>query len=224
HALLYLGEFALLYFYVKMVRKHSFSQLGFRKVSQWKSYAAMGFVFAVFHNIIAFIISSIFIGLKYGYYLPLYVHMPVYFAFYWIISISEEGIFRGCILGQLLHKYGAKTAMTVSSIMFGLYHVYYIPLIVYRNPTDMLFQAAYAFHSFTAGLFLAYFYYKTGRNLLGPVAYHFSQMFFNIPFLWMHGEVTFSSQIAALMLSSLLNFIQILALKFVRKAAPISAP
>jgi membrane protease YdiL (CAAX protease family) len=93
--------------------------------------------------------------------------------------------------------------MIISSTLFGLYHIYYIPLILSREPIDMLFQASYAFHSFTAGLFLAYFYYKTGENLSGPVAYHFSSIFFNIPFLW--SEVTPATQIAAHQFSSILN-------------------
>jgi hypothetical protein len=45
--------------------------------------------------------------------------------------------------------------------------------------------ATHVFYSFTAGLFLAYFYRKTGRNLLGPVSYYFSQLFFSMPYIWM---------------------------------------
>ncbi|MEM1507713.1 MAG: hypothetical protein QW294_04640 [Candidatus Bathyarchaeia archaeon] len=41
------------------------------------------------------------------------------------------------------------------------------------------------FQSFTARLFLSYFYHKTGGSLAGLVSYHFSQMFFNIPYVWM---------------------------------------
>jgi hypothetical protein len=109
HVLVYLTEFALLYVYVKIIRKSSFSLLGFKKVGRWKGYSAVGFLLAAFHNIIAFIISSAFIGLRWGYMLPLYVYLPTYFAFTWIMSISEEGIFRGCVLRQLLCKYSAKT-------------------------------------------------------------------------------------------------------------------
>jgi membrane protease YdiL (CAAX protease family) len=167
HVLVYLAEFALLYVYVKMLRKGSFHQLGFKKVDGWKNYAVVGFALAIFHNVVAFIISITFIGLRYGYMLPLYVYIPTYFAFAWIMSISEEGIFRGCILGQLFQKYSSTTAIVISSTFFGLYHIYYVPLIFSRQPMEMLFQASYAFHSFTAGLFLAYFYYKTDRNLLG---------------------------------------------------------
>jgi len=45
--------------------------------------------------------------------------------------------------------------------------------------------ATHVFYSFTAGLFPAYFYHKTGRNLLGPVSYYFSQLFFSILSIWL---------------------------------------
>ncbi len=117
------------------------------------------------------------------YYL-IYIYIPIYFIFAWLLSISEEGIFRGCILGQLSRKYSSTTAILFSSTLFGLYHIYYIPLIFSKQLVEILFQASYAFHSFTAGLFLAYFYYKTDGNLLGPVVYYFSSIFFNVPLLW----------------------------------------
>lgn len=215
HVLVYLVELALLCIYVKVLRKGSFGQLGFKKVNKWKSYAAIGFALAVFHNVVAFAVSTTFIGLRYGYILPLYVHIPTYFAFAWLLSISEEGIFRGCILRQLSRKYNSITAIIFSSVLFGLYHIYYIPLIFSKQLVEILFQVSYAFHSFTAGLFLAYFYYKTEGNLLGPVAYHFSSIFFNIPLLWT--EITFMTQIIAHQLSSVLNLIQILILKLTIK-------
>jgi len=215
HVLVYLAEFALLYVYVKIITKGSLHQLGFKRESRWRSYVAIGFALATFHNIVTFIISATLIGLRYGYILPVYIHIPAYFVFAWVISILEEGIFRGCILGQLLRKYRSTTAVIISSIMFGLYHIYYVPLIFFRGPIEILFQVSYAFHSFTAGLFLGYFYHKTGENLLGPVAYHFSSIFFNVPFLWI--EVAPVAQIAAHQLSSILNFVQILILRLIRR-------
>lgn len=222
HVLVYLAEFALLYFYVKTLRKSSLHQLGFKKVNEWKSYVIVGFALAIFHNVTAFIISTTFIGLRYGYLLPFYVYIPTYFAFAWIMSISEEGIFRGCILGQLSRKYSSTMSIAVSSTLFGLYHIYYVPLIFSRQPTEILFQASYALHSFTAGLFLAYFYYKTDGNLLGPLTYHFSSIFFNVPFLWT--QVTPVAQIMAHQLSSILNFVQILILRLIYKEAISNQP
>jgi membrane protease YdiL (CAAX protease family) len=216
HVLVYLSELALLCVYVKALRKGSFYQLGFGKVRRWKAYVAVGFVLAVFHNTISFTVSATLIGLKYGYILPFYVHVPLYFAFALLMSISEEGIFRGCILGQLSRRYDVTKATVISSTFFGLYHIYYIPLLFPGDALETLFQASYAFHSFTAGLFLAYFYHKTGGNILGPITYHFCSIFFNIPFLWT--EVTPIAKIGAQQLSSGLILIQILILKLAGKA------
>jgi len=66
HVLVYLAEFILLYIYVK-IRASSFQKLGFKKVNRWKDYASIGFALAIFHNAVAFIVSTTFIGLKYGY-------------------------------------------------------------------------------------------------------------------------------------------------------------
>jgi len=101
HFLLYLVEFILLYIYVKTLKRSSFSQLGFKRVDIWKDYVAIGFILAIFHNVVVYTVSAIFIGLRYGYLLPLYVYILIYFIFAWLLSISEEGIFQGCIPGQL---------------------------------------------------------------------------------------------------------------------------
>jgi membrane protease YdiL (CAAX protease family) len=215
HFIVYLTEIALLMVYVKIIKKSSFQELGFRKVDGWKSYAAVGLAFALFHNIIVIAVSITLIGLEYDYILPLYVHLPAYFAFAWIITIPEEGIFRGCVLRQLLRKYSTTMALIISSIFFGLYHIYYIPLVFSKDPIGILFQASYAFHAFTSGLFLGYLYHKTGRNLLAPMIYHFSSIYFNVPFKWT--EATTITQIVAQQLSSAINFGQILFLRLFLK-------
>ncbi|MEM1507712.1 MAG: CPBP family intramembrane glutamic endopeptidase [Candidatus Bathyarchaeia archaeon] len=69
---------------------------------------------------------SIFImGREHGFILPIYIHLPVYFLAYMLISISEEGVFRGCILGGLLNRHGATFSTIFSSLLFGLYHFSY---------------------------------------------------------------------------------------------------
>jgi len=118
-------------------------------------------------------------GREHGFILPFYIHLPVYFLSYMFISISEEGVFRGCILGGLLNRHGVTFSIIFSSLLFGLYHYSY-PSLFY-GLSGAIMMATYMFQSFTARLFLAYFYHKTGGSLVGPVSYHFSQMFFNIP-------------------------------------------
>lgn len=77
------------------------------------------------------------------------------------------------------------------------------------------------FYSFPVGLFLGYFYHKTGGSLLGPVSYHFSHLFFNIPYVWME-PAAISFKVQPLLpefgwlfqwTPEVLNIIQILILK-----------
>ncbi|MEM3873769.1 MAG: CPBP family glutamic-type intramembrane protease [Candidatus Bathyarchaeia archaeon] len=105
--------------------------------------------------------------------------------------------------------------MFFSSMLFGLYHINYISLVLNFSPLETLFQTAYVFQSFTAGLFLAYLYYQAKGNIISPLSCHFSQMFFNIPFLWI--ETPPATQIILLGISSTLNAAQIIALFLIRK-------
>ncbi|MEM4700835.1 MAG: CPBP family glutamic-type intramembrane protease [Candidatus Bathyarchaeia archaeon] len=119
------------------------------------------------------------------------------------------------MLKGLLQKHKALTSIIFSSMLFGPYHINYISLVLNFSPLETLFQTAYVFQSFTAGLFLAYLYYQAKGNILGPLSYHFSQMFFNIPFLWT--EIPPVTQIILLGISSTLNVAQIIALFLIRK-------
>ncbi|MEM2945091.1 MAG: hypothetical protein QW190_06890 [Thermoproteota archaeon] len=86
HMSCYVVEFMTLYLYIKIV-KTSFSDLGFRRSGQWTIYCIVGFLFAIFHNVIDLAVSG---GLR-GFILPIYIHLPVYFLAYLLISVSEEG-------------------------------------------------------------------------------------------------------------------------------------
>ncbi len=183
HMSVYGAEFIILYLYVKIVKRSSFSDLGFRRSRKWTRYCIVGFLLAIFHNAIDLTVSIFILGIRHGFILPLYIHIPVYFTAFLLIGVSEEGIFRGCILGGLLKRYGVTASIIFSSLLFGLYHFSYPFLLDW--PSGAIAITINMFYSFTAGLLLAYFYHKTGRNLLGPVSYHFSQAFFNAPYIWM---------------------------------------
>ncbi|MEM2930894.1 MAG: CPBP family intramembrane glutamic endopeptidase [Thermoproteota archaeon] len=154
HMSFYVAEFITLCLYVKFVKKSSFSDL-FRRLGKWRRYCLVGFLLAIFHNVIDLTVSG---GLR-GFILPIYIHLPVYFLAYLLISVSEEGVFRGCILGGLLKRYGVTTSIVLSSLLFGLYHFGY-PSILY-GLQGAIMTASHMFYSFTVGLFLGYFYHKT---------------------------------------------------------------
>jgi membrane protease YdiL (CAAX protease family) len=175
HMAFYVAEFITLFLYIKIVNKASFVDLGFRRLEKWRTYCALGFVLAIFHNAIGLAFSIFVLGVRHGFYLPLYVHILVYFAAFLLISVSEEGVFRGYILGGLLKRYGESASIFFSSLLFGLYHLFYPYLLDWPFGTIMIINQV--FLSFTAGLFLAYFYCKTGRNLFRPGELPFQSMF-----------------------------------------------
>ncbi|MEM1585829.1 MAG: CPBP family intramembrane glutamic endopeptidase [Candidatus Bathyarchaeia archaeon] len=217
----YAAEFVALWLYIKFVKKTFFSEL-FRRTGGWRRYCLAGFLLATLHNIIDLTVSIFIMGREHGFILPFYIHLPVYFLSYMFISISEEGVFRGCILGGLLNRHGVIFSIIFSSLLFGLYHFSY-PSLFY-GLSGAIMMATYIFQSFTAGLFLAYFYHKTGGSLVGPVSYHFSQMFFNIPYVWME-PASISFRVQPLLpefwwllqgTPHILNVIQILILRKIR--------
>lgn len=66
-------------------------------------------------------------------------------ALTFIVPIMEEFIFRGVILGGLLKRYSSKTAILMSSILFGLSHLNIFQFII----------------SFWLGLLVGYVYIRT---------------------------------------------------------------
>jgi len=166
HMSFYAAEFVTLWLYIKFVKKASFSELS-RRAGGWGRYCLVGFLLAILHNIIDLTVSIFIMGREHGFILPFYIHLPVYFLAYMLISISEEGVFRGCILGGFLNRHGVTFSIIFLSLLFGLYHFSYWL-------SGAIMMATYMFQLFTAGFFLAYFYHKTGGSLVGPVSYHFN--------------------------------------------------
>jgi len=87
-----------------------------------------------------------------------------------VVGLAEEGVFRGYIQRHLTHSYGFIPALLFSSILFKIYHVNFFKVTFSDLPS--LFFIVPSF-----GVFAAYFYYRAGENLLGPVMLH---MFYDL--------------------------------------------
>lgn len=209
----YVAEFITLYLYIKLVKKTTFANIGFRRTEKWRKHFILGLILAIFHNATILMFSIFILKIEHGfYYLPFYIHIPVYFVAFLLISVSEEGIFRGCILGGLLNRYKARFSIVFSSLLFSIYHFSYFSLLDW--PYGTLITTMRAFCIFMVGILNAYFYYKTDRNLLGPVTYHFSYNFFFIPWAWMGPAMPpLLSQLIIASVDSLLIIIEILILR-----------
>lgn len=98
-----------------------------------------------------------------------------------LISFAAESIFRGYVFRNFLRKYGFFTSLYVSSILFGLYQVSMKDVIGATVERITIYAFTNVLPSFAAGLFLGFFFYKTGWSLLGPAMFRMGVQFFLDP-------------------------------------------
>ncbi len=102
-----------------------------------------------------------------------------------IFSLAYEAIFRGHIFRNLTRHYGFFTSLYASSIMFCIARIG--DQISIKNLLAMSTQSLVTFiflnilTVFAAGLFLGYYFYKTGWSLLGPITFQIGILFFLWP-------------------------------------------
>jgi len=102
-----------------------------------------------------------------------------------ILSLAYESIFRGYIFRNLVRHYGFFTSLYATSIMFGL--VASATMTPLKNILSMTQAGLVEFifmdilTVFAAGLFLGFFFYKTGWSLLGPITFQLGTIFFMWP-------------------------------------------
>jgi membrane protease YdiL (CAAX protease family) len=102
-----------------------------------------------------------------------------------LVSLSTESIFRGYIFRNLLRNYSFFKSLYASSILFGFYsllaQVSIIDLIGSSLNDIVIDMFMYVLPFFAAGLFLGFFFYKTGWSLLGAVTFRAGIIFYLSP-------------------------------------------
>jgi membrane protease YdiL (CAAX protease family) len=102
-----------------------------------------------------------------------------------ILSLAYESIFRGYIFRNLVRHYGFFTSLYATSIMFGLVASATITSLQNLSSMSQADIVEFIFMSiltaFAAGLFLGFFFYKTGWSLLGPITFQLGVYFFMWP-------------------------------------------
>jgi membrane protease YdiL (CAAX protease family) len=102
-----------------------------------------------------------------------------------ILSLAYESIFRGYIFRNLVRHYGFFTSLYTASIMFGLVAsatMHPFQAVLSMSQADLVsFIFMYVLTAFAAGLFLGFYFYKTGWSLLGPIAFQLGVIFFMWP-------------------------------------------
>lgn len=166
---IYIASFALFLSFVKF-GKSSLSEHGFKEPANTRQCLTLSVLFIIFY-----LILTLLPGFIWGFSSPPYPHTFFYFVFTIlnaiIVSIATESIFRGYIFKNMIGEQGFFTSLYASSIMFSLYQIP-IPTLATLAPDRIV---TYIFTDimpiFAAGLFLGFFFYKTGWSLLGPVAF-----------------------------------------------------
>jgi prenyl protein peptidase len=92
-----------------------------------------------------------------------------------VAPITEEILFRGCILPLMLPAVGATKAVLLSPLFFGVAHLHHV--FQGKHPLACLFQFVY---TTVFGWLTCFFFVRTG-SVLGPIACHAFCNFMGFP-------------------------------------------
>jgi membrane protease YdiL (CAAX protease family) len=98
-----------------------------------------------------------------------------------LLGLAAESIFRGYVFRNLLRKYGFFTSLYASSILFGVYQISIKDVMGASAQGLVTYTFINVLPSFAAGLFLGFFFYKTGWSLLGPATFRMGVQYFFDP-------------------------------------------
>lgn len=160
-----LGTFLVLWIFMKYIDKEKFVHLGFQIKNRFIDFGIgtfVGFVTMISGFLLLIGIGEIhFSGIAFD---PTEVVISI--AFFLIIAVVEETLFRGYVLKNLMLSTNKYVALTISSVLFSLMHGF--------NPNMNLFSFI---DLFFAGMILGVSYLYT-RNLWFPIGLHFGWNFF----------------------------------------------
>jgi len=166
---IYLASLATFLFFVKL-RKSSLSEHGFKEPANTNQCLILSV-----SSIIFYLTVTLLPGFIWGFSSPPYPHTFFYFVFSIlnavIVSLATESIFRGYILKNIIAKRGFFASLYASSIMFSLYQIPIPTLITMGTDHIITYIFTDIMPIFAAGLFLGFFFYKTGWSILGPIIF-----------------------------------------------------
>ena len=167
----YILMFAILVFFVHYIDHSSLKNVGLNKGARWKTHVTLGIVFAFSARFL-----EIGFGALVGGVIIVYAYSSLFVMMFFVVDtffvgLSEEGVFRGYIQRKLTDAWKFLPALLFASILFKIYHTDFFT----ASMSDFVLTAFAVFPSF--GIFAGYLYYKSHRNMLGPIALH---MFYDL--------------------------------------------
>jgi uncharacterized protein len=187
------------------VGKFDFSAVGLKRVASWRKFLLIGMVLALLGAGLKILLVQGTFGQSF-YAVPYYFLVPAFIVLGTLIALAEESAFRGYIFKNFLQRYKPLTAILFASILFGIYHLNF-PNLNYYN---LSFWALYVVQAFTGGLIMASLFYKTGYNLVAPIAYHSTNIILGQIILWM--PTADASYVLAV--ETLINIVLVVIVKF----------
>ncbi len=160
-----LGTSLVVWIFMKYIDKENFIELGFHTKNRLNEFY-LGFLIGAVIMISGFVLLQFLDEINFQKTLFNFEELIYSMLLFLAVSITEEVLFRGYILRNLMLSFNKYFALILSSSLFSLMHGF--------NPNIDLFGLV---SIFIAGIFLGITYIHT-KNLWFPIALHFSWNFF----------------------------------------------
>lgn len=98
-----------------------------------------------------------------------------------IFSLATESIFRGYIFRNLLKGLSFFPSLYASALMFSISQISIQNLLAMSSERLVIYIFTDILTAFAAGLFLGFFFYKTGWSLVGPAIFRIGVLFYFEP-------------------------------------------
>lgn len=98
-----------------------------------------------------------------------------------LFSLASESIFRGYIFRNVLRSLSFFPSLYVSSFLFSLSQISIASMLTMSSSELGIYVFTNILTTFASGLFLGFFFYKTGWSLVGPAIFRIGVLFFFEP-------------------------------------------
>ncbi|WP_298248358.1 type II CAAX endopeptidase family protein [uncultured Christiangramia sp.] len=161
----FLGTMLVVWIFLKYVDKEKFIEIGLKFKNNMKSFWT-GFAIGAFIILSGFGILEILGEINIQNINFDFKQILISITIFVLVSLTEEILFRGYVLRNLMYSFNKYIALLISAVLFSLMHGF--------NPNIDIIGST---NIFLAGILLGITYIHT-KNLWFPIALHFSWNFF----------------------------------------------
>ncbi|MCB7482135.1 CPBP family intramembrane glutamic endopeptidase [Christiangramia sediminis] len=161
----FLGTILIVWLYLKYIDREKFIEIGLRFKNNMKSFWT-GFAIGALIILSGFGILQILGEINIQNINFDFNQILISITIFVLVSLTEEILYRGYVLRNLMYSFNKYIALFISAVLFSLMHGF--------NPNIDIIGST---NIFLAGILLGITYIHT-KNLLFPIALHFSWNFF----------------------------------------------